>query len=125
MGLFLLRSGYHQASSPPITIPVNADVLVVFGCEVNHTSFRKKTTGSIFIQTLCRVLGQHWRRHSIMTMLTMVNSEIADQVMPSRRHGGIVRFKQTGNFQSSLRKQFFFSSQVSGLLFQDGYFTPQ
>ena len=57
------------------------DFFYAFGSEEDYVSFRDPTDGSLFIQTVCSILEQHWRRRSLLSMMTMVNSRVADQVM--------------------------------------------
>ena len=64
----------------PKTLPLMTDFLVGYGCEEDYTSFCGATYGSIFIQTICNVFNQHWRRRSLLSMMTMVNSHLANEV---------------------------------------------
>ena len=97
-----------DAVSGQTTLPLMTDFFFAFGSEEDYVSFRDVTDGSIFIQAVCFILEQHWRRRSLLSMMTMVNSHVADQVMRYEEGGIVKKCKQTANFKSSLRKEFFF-----------------
>ena len=90
------------------TLPLKTDFLVAYPCEEDYRSFRHVKSGSYFIKAICSVFRQHWERKSLVSMLTLVNSLIADEEIKFERDGLIVACKQTANFNSSLRKKFYF-----------------
>ena len=93
---------------PIHTLPLMTDFFFAFGSEEDYVSFRDFKSGSIFLQAVCLIFEQHWRRRSLLSMMTMVNSNVADQVMRYEKDHLVKSGKQTANFKSSLRKEFFF-----------------
>ena len=94
------------------TLSIKADFLVAFACEEDYASFRETRAGSVFIQAVCAIFRQHWRRKSLLNMLTMVNKHMMEQVIPHERRDGVkMDCKQTSVFKSSLGKEFYFYRQ--------------
>ncbi|XP_053739069.1 caspase-8-like isoform X2 [Synchiropus splendidus] len=80
-----LASDNLQEDAGPVlgeTIPAQADFLLGMATVPEHRSFRRITSGSIYIQELCkqlRISAQSPRDDDILTVLTRVNREISKQ----------------------------------------------
>ncbi|KAM8838559.1 caspase-8-like isoform 2-T2 [Synchiropus picturatus] len=80
-----LASDHLEEDAGPVlgeTIPAQADFLLGMATVPEHRSFRRVTSGSIYIQELCkqlRISAQSPRDDDILTVLTRVNREISKQ----------------------------------------------
>ena len=102
------------------TLPVKTDFFFAFASEEGYKCFRSSEHGSFFIQAICSLLKQHWKERSLSMVMTKVNGDIADKVVSYRDYeegGKVKRAKQTANYRSSLRKEFFFS--LEGMYFSN------
>ncbi|XP_066148204.1 caspase-like [Euwallacea fornicatus] len=77
-----LDSGVHvqcDSSEESIVykIPAMADILIMYATVEGYAAWRDQTKGSWFIQTLVRKLEEHHNQRDLMSILTMVNREIA------------------------------------------------
>lgn len=64
-------------SASEYKIPAHADVLLAFSTVAGYYSWRNTTNGSWFIQSLCKILKEHSANTDLLTMMTMVNYEVA------------------------------------------------
>ncbi|KAJ8985556.1 hypothetical protein NQ317_019940 [Molorchus minor] len=59
------------------SIPVTADVLIMYSTVAGYYSWRDPENGSFFIQSLVRQLRKHHRSRDLLSILTCVNREVA------------------------------------------------
>ncbi|XP_035025161.1 caspase-8 [Hippoglossus stenolepis] len=97
----VLLEDLEADASPSLFIPEEADVLVAFATVEDHVSFRHKTDGSWFIQSVCQQLKEGCLRHDdITTILHRVNDEVSQKEGP-RQCGAA---KQMPEVRFTLRK---------------------
>ncbi|KAK5640432.1 hypothetical protein RI129_011243 [Pyrocoelia pectoralis] len=94
------------------TIPVMADILVMYSCYDGYFSWRSVQNGSWFIQSLCEELKLRSRDTDLLTLLTFLNRRMAvtyKSVAPNNRemHGK----KQIGTIVSTLTRLLYFYPQ--------------
>ncbi|XP_030606980.1 caspase-8-like [Archocentrus centrarchus] len=76
----LLKDLEADDHASPLTIPVEADVLVAMATVEDHAAFRDLTNGSWFIQSLCQELNNHCPRgEDIVSILNYVNNDVAQK----------------------------------------------
>ncbi|KAK4872498.1 hypothetical protein RN001_014527 [Aquatica leii] len=59
------------------TIPVMADILIMFSCFDGYLSWRSQQTGSRFIQCLCSELKLRAKKNDLLAILTFLNRKMA------------------------------------------------
>lgn len=94
------------------TIPVMADILVMYSCYDGYLSWRSVQNGSWFIQSLCEELKLRARDTDLLTLLTFLNRRMAvtyKSVAPDNR--GMHAKKQIGTIVSTLTRLLYFYPQ--------------
>ncbi|CAA9999836.1 unnamed protein product [Nesidiocoris tenuis] len=79
-GVNLVRfnsSEMDSVSRESYIIPSHSDILVSYSTVPGALSPRNKIKGTWFIQSLCKVLKEHYKTSDLLSMLTMVNREVA------------------------------------------------
>lgn len=85
------KSGYLQEDAGPVyseTVPWDADFLIGMATVQECKSFRNTTTGSIYIQELCRQLTKSATssgKDDVLTVLTRVNREVSRGLFKSHK----------------------------------------
>ncbi|XP_039999901.1 caspase-8-like [Xiphias gladius] len=103
-------NGLDADESPSLFIPEEADVLVAMATVEDHLSFRHKTDGSWFIQSLCQQLKEGCpRREDITTILHRVNYDVS-QKEGSGEPGAV---KQMPEVRFTLRKRLVLSPHLT------------
>ncbi|KAM4552594.1 caspase-3-like [Odontesthes bonariensis] len=86
----------------PLSIPVEADVLVAYATVEDCVSFRHATNGSWFIQSVCQQLKEHCPRgEDIGSILCYVNNDVSEK--EACRLPGVA--KQMPEVKHTLRKK--------------------
>lgn len=81
-------------------IPTHSDVLVARSCYEGFASNRNPSDGSVFIQTLCKVLRDYHSNFDLLQMLTIVNQKVAYDYPPKpKKDSGDCENANTGNKQ--------------------------
>ena len=90
---------YVQNQSLVARIPIEADFLLCNSTVEGYYSWRKPSSGSFYIQTLCDVITRHLGKN-IFELLTYVNNQVAqtEQMMPT--------------FDSRLRKALYLTKYI-------------
>ncbi|VDN05970.1 unnamed protein product [Thelazia callipaeda] len=83
--------------------PAEADILVAYATTPGYVSWRNSLKGSWFIQSICQIFAQYAKSNDILSMLTLVNKQVADAFESSPGS-----FKQMPDHSSRLRKSFYF-----------------
>ncbi|EFO24820.1 hypothetical protein LOAG_03664 [Loa loa] len=83
--------------------PIEADILVSYATTPGYVSWRNSMKGSWFIQSICEVFAKYAKSTDILSMLTLVNKQVADAFESSSGS-----FKQIPDHSSRLRKAFYF-----------------
>uniref|UniRef100_A0A1Y1M8U1 Caspase family p20 domain-containing protein n=2 Tax=Photinus pyralis TaxID=7054 RepID=A0A1Y1M8U1_PHOPY len=104
-----VRMATQVDSQASYTIPVMADILVMYSCYDGYVSWRSTRTGSWFIQSLCEELKTRSKSTDLLTILTFLNRRMAityKSVAPSKKemHGK----KQIGTIVSTLTRLLYF-----------------
>ncbi|CAB4043425.1 caspase-3 [Paramuricea clavata] len=87
----------------PITIPMEADILVAFSSIDGYASYRDEEEGSWFITVLTKVLNEHAHEMNLTDMLAIVNELVSGMEYNS--------WKQMPCFMSTLRKVVYFKTE--------------
>ncbi|XP_061112876.1 caspase-9 isoform X1 [Conger conger] len=85
------------------TLPTPSDILVSYSTFPGYVSWRDTMTGSWYVETMDRVLEENAATNDLVTMLTLVNSEVS-QISAK----GL--YKQMPGSFNFLRKRFFFQT---------------
>ncbi|KAB0792625.1 hypothetical protein PPYR_14584 [Photinus pyralis] len=72
-----VRMATQVDSQASYTIPVMADILVMYSCYDGYVSWRSTRTGSWFIQSLCEELKTRSKSTDLLTILTFLNRRMA------------------------------------------------
>ncbi|KAL3994857.1 Caspase domain family protein [Acanthocheilonema viteae] len=83
--------------------PIEADILVSYATTPGYVSWRNSMKGSWFVQSVCEVFAKYAKSTDILSMLTLVNKQVADAFESSSGS-----FKQIPDHSSRLRKAFYF-----------------
>uniref|UniRef100_A0A915PLH8 Uncharacterized protein n=1 Tax=Setaria digitata TaxID=48799 RepID=A0A915PLH8_9BILA len=83
--------------------PIEADILVSYATTPGYVSWRNSMRGSWFIQSICEVFAKYAKSTDILSMLTLVNKQVADAFESS-----CGSFKQIPDHSSRLRRAFYF-----------------
>nr|CRZ24914.1 BMA-CED-3 [Brugia malayi] len=83
--------------------PIEADILVSYATTPGYVSWRNSMKGSWFVQSICEVFAKYAKSTDILSMLTLVNKQVADAFESSSGS-----FKQIPDHSSRLRKAFYF-----------------
>ncbi|XP_072401223.1 caspase-1-like [Diabrotica undecimpunctata] len=67
----------RPATSKTYTIPIMADILVMYATVEEYYAWRDPATGSYFIQALVNQLRKHHNSEDLLSILTRVNREVA------------------------------------------------
>ncbi|XP_014047006.1 caspase-8 [Salmo salar] len=95
---------------PQIYIPADADFLVAMATVEDHCSFRDTTSGSWFIQTLCKQLKQGCPRgDDILNILTQVNRDVSQMDVRYWEAGKNKQAKQMPEPKYTLTKRLVFT----------------
>lgn len=86
------------------TLPTPSDILVSYSTFPGFVSWRDPLSGSWYVEILDRILEENAITEDLVTMLTMVNSEVSQNSAK-----GV--FKQMPGSFNFLRKQFYFQTQ--------------
>lgn len=98
-----------EADVSPQYIPVEADFLVAIATVEDYVSFRHRTDGSWFIQSVCQQLKEGCQRgDDIKDILCRVNSDVSMKEGSKCSPG---TYKQMSEFKVTLRKRLVFSPQ--------------
>ncbi|XP_044757269.1 caspase-1-like [Coccinella septempunctata] len=94
-----------------ISIPVMADILVMYSTVEDFLSWRNPKSGSYFIQSLVRQLSAHANEKDLLSILTYVNREIATGYSPEMEQQKIQIYanKQMSSIVSMLTKEIYFT----------------
>ena len=82
------------------SIPAHADFLIVWATPTGYKAARRHNSGSIFIQTFCKILQKYGEKEDFFSLLTRVNSSVAKEEF---KINGVDR-KQISCFNSMLTK---------------------
>ncbi|XP_066256108.1 caspase-1-like [Euwallacea similis] len=89
-------------------IPTMADILIMYATVEGYAAWRDQNKGSWFIQTLVKKLEEHHDQRDLVSILTMVNREVA---MGFESHSGDYDYdgkKEMCSIVSMLTKELFF-----------------
>ncbi|XP_050518888.1 caspase-like [Diabrotica virgifera virgifera] len=67
----------RPTSSKTYTIPIMADIIVMYATVEEYYAWRDPATGSYFIQALVNQLRKHHQSEDLLSILTRVNREVA------------------------------------------------
>ncbi|KAK5640351.1 hypothetical protein RI129_011162 [Pyrocoelia pectoralis] len=98
-----------DAQASGYTIPVMADILVMYSCYDGYLSWRCPHSGSWFIQSLCEELRLRSRDTDLLTLLTFLNRRMAisyKSISPNRKE--MHEKKQIGTIVSTLTRLLYF-----------------
>jgi hypothetical protein len=87
-------------------VPNEADLLLYYATVPGYVSYRSKSQGSWFINALVKNLDKYHNQYDVATILSNVNSEVAQQAAPI--DGGL--YKQIPMYHTTLRKRIFFAT---------------
>ncbi|XP_050067482.1 caspase-like [Anopheles maculipalpis] len=90
-----------------VSVPIYADLLVMYSCYENYVSYRCEIEGSWFIQSLCKVLGSDIAKTELHSLLTHVAYLVMIRTGNSMKGG----LKQMPAIHSMLSKRFYFVSK--------------
>lgn len=77
-GVKLLHTDAGRSDQKHVyTIPTTCDVLVMYATVEGYSAWRDTVNGSWFVQTLVKKLEEHRDRRDLMSILTIVNKEVA------------------------------------------------
>lgn len=86
------------------TIPNEADFLIGYATVPGYVSFRSKSQGSWYINTLVKMLDKYVERYDLLSILIKVNEEVSRAI--AAMQDGI--YKQSPMPMATLRKRIFF-----------------
>lgn len=86
------------------TIPNEADFLLGYATVPGYVSFRSKTQGSWYINTLVKMLDKYADRYDLLSILIKVNDEICQAA--AKLHDGV--YKQSPMPMATLRRRVYF-----------------
>uniref|UniRef100_A0A914W2P5 Uncharacterized protein n=1 Tax=Plectus sambesii TaxID=2011161 RepID=A0A914W2P5_9BILA len=86
-----------------LKVPLEADFLVAYATTPGYVSWRNSMKGTWFIQSICEIFARHAHKEDILSMLTMVNRQVA-HAFQSSGDG----FKQIPEPTFRLTRKFFF-----------------
>ncbi|XP_008197500.2 caspase-1, partial [Tribolium castaneum] len=104
----------EDASSNDVsyTIPIMADILVMYSTVEGFYSWRDPKNGGYFIQSLVKQLRNHHRTKDLLTILTFVNREVAiDFTSLEPNHPRFSGRKQMCSIVSMLTRLMYFTQQ--------------
>ncbi|VDN37096.1 unnamed protein product [Gongylonema pulchrum] len=82
--------------------------MVSYATTPGYVSWRNSVRGSWFVQSICEVFAKYAKTTDILSMLTLVNKQVADAFESSTGS-----FKQIPDHSSRLRKDFYFFPGVT------------
>ncbi|KAK9877975.1 hypothetical protein WA026_020190 [Henosepilachna vigintioctopunctata] len=100
----------QEDKSASYSIPVIADILVMYSTLEDHLSWRNPINGSYFIQSLIRQLSTHADKKDLLSILTYVNREVAVGYSEEMREQNIIGYahKQMSSIVSMLTREVYF-----------------
>jgi len=109
----------HDGAEEPVglghvnRIPHEADFLLGLAAVTGYRSYRSKSQGTWYIQTLCEVFGKYHNKLDVMTMLTMVNDQVCKKKTRARSTLSTVEahYNQVPMPVSTLRKRVWLRSK--------------
>lgn len=102
------NSGYSIHTDP--------DILVAYSTFEGFYSFRRATAGSWFIQALCKVMKESWKKDDLVSILTQVNLRVAVDMISSVsdvRKKEFDKKKQIPSFSSTLTKLLYLNPSIN------------
>jgi hypothetical protein len=87
-------------------VPNEADFLLFFATVRGYVSYRSRSQGSWFVNSMVNNIRQFKDRYDLMTIMSNINAEVAQQSAPV--DGGF--YKQVPMFHATLRRRIFFST---------------
>ncbi|XP_036367188.1 caspase-1-like isoform X2 [Octopus sinensis] len=96
----------HEEMS--LTIPVMADMLVVYSSCNKHASYRDEKAGTWFMQALSEMLMEYGTKYEIMKLLTAVSNRVASLDLQSSANSECKSCKQMPQINSTLIKELMF-----------------
>ena len=60
-------------------LPETADFLIAYPTSSGYVSWRSHNEGTWYIKSLCDLMKDHHNQHDLMSILTMVNGEVAER----------------------------------------------
>ncbi|KAH8417532.1 hypothetical protein KR222_001570, partial [Zaprionus bogoriensis] len=92
-------------------IPLHPDFLIAYSSVPGYISWRNRSRGSWFIQSLCAVLEANGKRLDLLTLLTFVCQRVAIDFESSHTNPELAMKKQTSTFTSMLTRILIFSEK--------------
>lgn len=74
-------------------------------------SFRDTNKGSWYIQTLCKVINEHWKNYDMLKMLTITLRKVATEYSSQHDEMDKDKKKQMPTFTSTLTRDLYFNSE--------------
>jgi hypothetical protein len=87
-------------------VPSEADFLLFYATVRGYVSYRSRSQGSWFVNSMVKNIRQFQNKYDLMTIMSNINAEVAQQSAPV--DGGL--YKQVPMFHATLRKRVFFST---------------
>jgi hypothetical protein len=87
-------------------VPNEADFLLFFATVRGYVSYRSRSKGSWFVNSMVNNIRHFKDRYDLMTIMSNINAEVAQQSAPV--DGGF--YKQVPMFHATLRRRIFFST---------------
>lgn len=97
------KSQSNSFSEQRTKSPIEADILISYATTPGYVSWRNSLKGSWFIQSICEVFAKYAKSTDVLSMLTLVNKQVADAFESSTGS-----YKQIPDHSSRLRKAFYF-----------------
>lgn len=98
------QDGLEAEELPVETIPNEADFLIGYATVPGYVSFRSKSQGSWYINTLVKMLHKYGSRYDLLSIMIKVNEEVS-RAIAAMNDGS---YKQSPMPMATLRKRIFF-----------------
>ncbi|KAG6800595.1 caspase-3 [Apis mellifera caucasica] len=104
------RSGI-DSDEMTYVLPMTADFLYAYSTMEGCYSFRDTNKGSWYIQTLCKVINEHWKNYDMLKMLTITLRKVATEYSSQHDEMDKDKKKQMPTFTSTLTRDLYFNSE--------------
>lgn len=115
-----------STSNSDYKIPTHADFLMAYSTVEGTVSWRNKSFGSWFIQSLCSELQKNSGKNDLLTMLTNVSRYVATEYESISSLDDKLGYKQVPSFSSTLIRRIYFRYESNGsALLDSGFQAPR
>lgn len=85
-------------------------IIKIFIPFIGYYSFRDTNRGSWYIQTLCKVIKEHWKDCDMLKMLTITLRKVATEYSSQHDKSSLNNKRQMPTFTSTLTRDLYFNS---------------